>query len=178
MNRKLHHLGILLIIFEIFIMYSCSNSFGKGEVIENEYFDNNEASIHEFIGIMEPYKVRNDDYYLLFEQENNGRLILKCWYGGQKEGEPDFILYNGKRIFWDEMANFYEYNDSIFINEYYSPLGEQYIFKTDKEEYRYNNGWYKGTTLHELIIYNTEGDIIYAKDFDNVDNVITKLTKF
>lgn len=56
---------------------------------ENHYFKD--------VTLMETFEIRNDDYYIYIEQNEDGKLTYRSWRGGNKIGLPDLTMINGKR---------------------------------------------------------------------------------
>ena len=120
------------------------------------------------VTLMSPYEVKNNDYYIRIEQEQDGSCIYRCWNGGEKIGKPALTISNGKRRVWDE-ANYYDYNKCIEFDDSTPLLGEEYRFENNGYEYRYSSGWRKGRTYEDLDVYAPNGDIIYSKKFIKVE---------
>lgn len=127
-----------------------------------------EENIFKNVTLMEPYEVRNEDYYIRIEQEADGNVVYRCWNGGEKIGKPDLVIRNGKRLFWDEMPGLTDYNKWVSLDAY-SPIGEKYVFFNNGYEYHYNKGWHKGHMYEELQVYTPDGDLIYSEEFDRIN---------
>lgn len=118
--------------------------------------------------LMSPLEMKNSDYYIRIEQEQDGSCTYRCWNGGEKIGKPALIIRNGKRIVWDEV-DYYDYNKCIEFDDSTPLLGEEYRFENNGYEYRYSSGWRKGRTYEDLYVYSPNGDIIYSKKFNKVE---------
>ena len=125
------------------------------------------GSKFEDVTIIEPYEIRNDDYYIRIEQMSNGDCVYKCWNGYNKVGKPNLTIYNGKREIWDEL-NYYDYNKWVSFDAY-QPLGEVYTFMNNGYTYKYFTGWKRGQDYENLEIYDPKERLIYSGRFEQVD---------
>lgn len=121
---------------------------------ENHYFKD--------VTLMETFEIRNDEFYISIEQNDDGALTYRSWRGGSKIGFPDLTLINGKR----EVCGFGNrciYDEWICLDAS-SPLGEIYTFKNEGYTYEYRSGWFRGE-FNNLSIYDSNDNIIYEKGF-------------
>ena len=123
---------------------------------DNHYFKD--------ITLMETYEIRNDDFFISIEQNEDGALTYRSWRGGNKIGLPDLTLINGKREICG-FANSCIYDEWVCLDES-SPLGEIYTFKNDGYTYEYRSGWFRGE-FNDLNIYDSNDNIMYEKGFVN-----------
>lgn len=119
------------------------------------------------VSIMEPYEVKNKDYYIRIEQNKDGSCTYKCWNGGIKSGKPSLTIYGGTRERWYELG-FMNYDEWISLDAY-QPLGERYTFTNNGYVYQYMTGWYKGHMYEDLEVYNPKGNIVYSNEFNRTD---------
>lgn len=119
------------------------------------------------ISMMNPYEVKNKDYYIRIEQNKDGSCTYKCWNGGIKSGKPNITIGGGTREFWHELG-FMDYDRWILMDEY-PVLGERFTFTNNGYVYQYMTGWYKGHMYEDLDVYNPSGDLIYSKEFERAD---------
>lgn len=124
---------------------------------ENHYFKD--------VTLMETFEIRNDDYYISIEQNEDGKLTYRSWRGGNKIGLPNLTMINGKREICG-FENSCKYDEWVCLDES-SPLGEIYTFKNDGYTYEYRSGWFRGE-FNDLSIYDPSDNIIYEKGFVNV----------
>lgn len=119
------------------------------------------------VTIIEPYEIRNEDYYIRIEQMSNGDCVYKCWNGYNKVGKPNLTIHNGKREIWDEL-NYYDYNKWVSFDAY-QPLVEVYTFMNNGYTYKYLTGWKRGQSYENLEIYDPKERLIYSGRFEKVD---------
>ena len=119
------------------------------------------------VTIMNPYEVKNKDYYIRIEQNKDGSCTYKCWNGGIKSGKPSLTIYGGTRELWYELG-FMNYDEWISLDAY-QPLGERYTFTNNGYVYQYMTGWYKGHMYEDLEVYNPKGNIVYSNEFNRTD---------
>ncbi len=81
------------------------DDFGEYEVLDGTFkcycWD---GAIFRDVTIMEPYEVKNKDYYIRIEQNKDGSCTYKCWNGGIKSGKPSLTIHGGTRKFWYAMG--------------------------------------------------------------------------
>lgn len=118
------------------------------------------------VTIMNPYEVKNKDYYIRIEQNKDGGCVYRCWNGGRKVGKPSLTIRNGHREVWSELG-FLDYDRWISSDES-TILGERYTFVNNGYVYQYMTGLYKGHVYEGLDVYNPNGVLIYSKDFEKV----------
>lgn len=119
------------------------------------------------VSIMKPYEVKNKDYYIRIEQNEDGSCTYKCWNGGIKSGKPSLTINGGTRELWYELG-IMNYDEWISLDEY-QPLGEKYTFTNNGYVYQYMTGWFKGHMYEDLEVYNSKGNLIYYNKFHRAD---------
>ena len=89
-----------------------------------------------------------------------------CWNGGEKNGNPNLIVKNGIRqlISWDYR---FPYNEWISDDESV-PDADEFIFCIDGYKYRFVTGMSHGYLLNELRVYNSDGDLLYTGNFEEI----------
>lgn len=118
------------------------------------------------ITLISPLEFFNEDYFIRIEQENDGRCTYMCWNGGEKNGNPNLIVKNGIRqlISWDYR---FPYNEWISDDESV-PDADEFIFCIDGYKYRFVTGMSHGYLLNELRVYNSDGDLLYTGNFEEI----------